>query len=79
MFNSMWEKNEGYYESLVSVDENKAPILKARAVKDCDGLYQPIIRDYSTGVLLDVGESVELDDAQLIAIEMAEVYIEGIS
>lgn len=79
MFNSVWEENDGYYESLVSVNESETPILKARAVKDGDGLYQPVIRDYKTGVLLDIGESVELDDAQLIAIEMAEIYIEGIS
>jgi hypothetical protein len=48
--------HDGYIERQLMFISESAPIMKLRAVRGADGKYQPIVRDYATGVALAVGD-----------------------
>jgi hypothetical protein len=47
--------HDGYIERQLMFISESAPIMKLRAVRGADGKYQPIVRDYATGVALAIG------------------------
>jgi hypothetical protein len=46
---------DGYVEVIVSLHKDTSPIFKLRAVLDAEGFYNPVLRDYKTGIFLDGG------------------------
>jgi hypothetical protein len=48
--------HDGYIEQQLMFVSESAPILKLRAVRGADGEYQPIVRDYTTGIALAMGD-----------------------
>lgn len=57
MYVSDWKEQDGYSEAFFAIAVNFSPIFKIRAVKDIDGMYHPVVRDYTTGIILE--ESAE--------------------
>ena len=55
MYFSEWkeEPDGSYYESKVSLELGFPPIILARAVKNSDGEYEPVIRCAISGRMLD--------------------------
>jgi hypothetical protein len=49
------EIHDGYIEQQLMFVSESAPIMKLRAVRGADGKYQPIVRDFTTGITLAIG------------------------
>lgn len=52
MYTSKWVEQDGYVESIVSIRHDLGPILKVRAVRNEAGKFEPVVRDYQTGIVV---------------------------
>ena len=69
--------HDGYVEQKLMFVSTSAPILKLRAVRNFKGEYEPIVRDYATGVRLVSGDVryVNLKDCLRAAEHLAINFI----
>lgn len=77
LYTSKWEVLDGYHECLMSLHENLTPILRVRAVKNGDGMFIPLVRDFGPPGRMVASAPVNenLDNAKIIAIDKAKAFI----
>jgi hypothetical protein len=78
MFMTKWKYEDGYYESMISFREGLNPVLRARAVKQSNGTFTPVVRDHGNpGKMVASGLRTDLEMAKRLALTKAEAFIRG--
>ena len=77
LYFSNWQVLDGYHECLMSLHEVLTPILRVRVVKNGDGMFCPIVRDYGPPGKMVASAPVNenFDNAKIIAIEKAKSFM----
>jgi hypothetical protein len=54
---------DGYLEIHLSLSDGLTPLMKCRAVRNSDGSYTAIVRDFNSGILIDQS-NIKFDDTE---------------
>lgn len=75
---SNWVPNDGYYEAVIRLRPDTEPILRLRTVTNGDGSFSAVVRDYSSGVMIDRRDRYNsIRDAEICGLNLVRDILAG--